>query len=137
VENDLPTFERAVLAQAPPGAVLAGASLSPDGKYGAALAVLPTAGGYLMDDVLVRTSDGWENYTGGSGGGISWTNLHEADNAGVLRYGDGAPSEATAAWIRYEGSEHRVPVRHGHFLFVAWNTDLHEDPQLVGFECGD
>jgi hypothetical protein len=62
------TFERAVLAQAPPRGVLAGASLSPDGKYGAALTVLPTAGGYLMDDVLVRTSAGWENYTGGSGG---------------------------------------------------------------------
>lgn len=88
MENDLLTFERAVLAQAPPRAVLAGASLSPDGKYGAALTVLPTAGGYLMDDVLVRTSAGWENYTGGSGGGISWTNLHEADDAGVLRYGD-------------------------------------------------
>jgi hypothetical protein len=61
-------------------------------------------------------------------------NLHEANNAGVLRYGDEASSDATAAWIRYERSEHRVLVRNGHFLFVAWNTDFHEDPELVRFE---
>jgi hypothetical protein len=134
VENDLGAFERAVLERAPPGAVLAGASLSPDGKYGAALTVLPTASGYLMDDVLVLTDDGWESYTGGSGGGVSWTTLHELSNVGVVRFGDEAPIEATAAWIRYGGSEHRVPVRNGHFLFVAWNTDFPEDPELVRFE---
>jgi hypothetical protein len=104
VGNDLGAFERAVLAQAPPGAVLAGASLSPDGKYGAALTVLPTASGYLMDDVLVLTDDGWENSTGGSGGGVSWTTLHELSNVGVVRFGDEAPIEATAAWIKSDSN---------------------------------
>jgi hypothetical protein len=132
--SEVSEFERVVLAQAPPGAVIAGAAFSPDGKYGAALTVLPAASGYLMDNVLERTADGWETYTGGSGGGISWTRLGETEGLGVLRYGGEAPDGATAAWIGYEGSEHRVPVRNGHFLFVAWDAGLHEDPQLLRFE---
>jgi hypothetical protein len=116
VTTDLAALERAVLAQAPPSAVVVGASVSPDGKYGAALTPLPTASDYLMDDVLVRSRDGWESYTGGSGGGISWTTLHETDDVGVLRCGGEAPPGATVAWIRYEDAEHRVPVRHGHVL---------------------
>jgi hypothetical protein len=134
MKTAIAALERAVLGQAPPGAVLVGTSVSPDGKYGAALTALPTASDYLMDDVLVQSRNGWESYTGGSGGGISWTTLHETDNVGVLRYGDEAPPGATVAWIQYEGAEHRVPVRHGHFLFVAWNTDYHEDPEVIRFD---
>jgi hypothetical protein len=59
VSDQLSEFERAVLAQAPRGALVAGAALSPDGRYGAALTVLPTASDYLMDDVLEMTADGW------------------------------------------------------------------------------
>jgi hypothetical protein len=44
--------------RAPPGAVVIGASLSPDGRYGAALTLLPSAN-YLMDDVFVRDGDRW------------------------------------------------------------------------------
>jgi hypothetical protein len=134
VSDQLSEFERAVLAQAPRGALVAGAALSPDGRYGAALTVLPTASDYLMDDVLEMTADGWATYTGGSGGGISWTRLGQDDRLGVLRYGGEAPEGTTAAWISYEGSEHRVLVRNGHFLFVAWDTDLQEDPRLLRFE---
>jgi len=44
------------------------------------------------------------------------------------------PESAVVAIIEYEGVEHRVSVRHGHFLFVAWDTPYARDPVLVGFE---
>jgi hypothetical protein len=125
-------FEQAAIAQAPPGAVLVGASVSPDGNYRAALTFQPGAN-YLMDDVLVRRVEKWELYMGGSGGGLSWTKLGQED-CGVLRYGDEAPEGASVARIGYEGQEYLVPVRHGHFLFVAWDAPPDERPSLIGFE---
>jgi hypothetical protein len=98
---DLAAFESTVLDQAPPGAVVIGASLSPDSRYGAALTFLPSAN-YLMDDVLVRDGDRWQLHTGGSGGGISWAVLREGDR-GVLRYGGQAPEDASNAWFSYKG----------------------------------
>ena len=130
--SDLAAFESTVLDQAPPGAVVIGASLSPDGRYGAALTYLPSAN-YLMDDVLVRDGDRWQLRGGGSGGGISWSVLGEGDR-GVLRYGGEAPEDASGAWVRYQGAEYRVPVRYGHFLFVAWDATSHENPALIRFE---
>jgi hypothetical protein len=96
--GELLAFEQAAIAQAPPGAVLVGASISPDGNYGAALTFLPGAN-YLMDDVLVRRADEWEPYVGGSGGGLSWSELGQEDR-GVLRFGDEAPEGASVALIR-------------------------------------
>jgi hypothetical protein len=75
---DLAAFESTVLDQAPPGAVVVGASLVAGHRYGAALTFLPRAN-YLMDDVLVRDGDRWQLHTGGSGGGISWTVLRKGD----------------------------------------------------------
>jgi hypothetical protein len=129
--TDLSSLEFAAVAHAPPGAVVVGASVSPDGAYGVALTFLSSAD-HLMDDVFVRSAKGWEGYGGGSGAGISWTSI--GDKLGVLRYGDEAPDGASVVVVRYQGKEHRVPVRHGHFLFVAWNTNLTEDPTLVGYE---
>jgi len=80
--DELLAFEQAAIAQAPPGAVLVGASVSLDGNYGAALTFLPGAN-YLMDDVLVRRDEMWEPYMGGSGGGVQWSILEERDR-GVL-----------------------------------------------------
>jgi hypothetical protein len=131
--DELVAFEKAVIAQAPRGAVVVGASVSPDGTYGAALTLLPTAGDYLMDDVFIRVGHEWEAYSGGSAG-IRWTSLDDESETGVLRYADEASAETSAAWIRYEGEDYRVPVRHGHFLFVAWRTRFHEDPSVIRFE---
>jgi hypothetical protein len=130
--DELLAFEQAVIAQAPPGAVLVGASVSPDGTHGAALTLQPGAN-YLMDDVLVRRAGKWGMYVGGSGGGQSWSKLGQEDR-GVLRYGDEAPQGASVARIGYERQEYRVPVRHGHFLFVAWDAPRDEWPSLIGFE---
>jgi hypothetical protein len=132
--DELAVFEEVVIAQAPPGAVVVGVSISPDGRFGAALTILPTASSYPMDDVFERRGDRWEGFSGGSGTGISWSSVDETSDLGVLRYGEEAPEGATAAVIVYEGREHRVPVRHGHFLFVAWNTPLAEDPRLERLE---
>jgi hypothetical protein len=131
VAGDLAAFESMVLDQAPPGAVLIGASLSRDGRYGAALTFLPSAN-YLMDDVFFRDDDRWQQYTGGSAG-INWTVLGEGPR-GVLRYGDQAPEDASGAWVRYEGAEYRMLVRYGHFLFVAWDVSSNEYPTLIRFE---
>ena len=131
--DELAAFEKSVIAQAPRGAVVVGTSISPDGRYGAALTLLPTAGDYLMDDLFIRVGDTWETYGGGNAG-ICWTSLDADSETGVLRYGDEAPAETSVAWIRYEGSDHRVPIQHGHFLFVAWRTRFAEDPRVIRFE---
>ena len=128
------SLEAAVLAQAPPGAVVVGVSLSPDRRHGAALTLLPSATNYPMDDLFELAGDRWTAAHGGSGLGISWSSMTDDGSRGVVRFGDEAPSGATAARIMYEGREHEVPVRHGHFLFVAWDTDFHEDPQVIAFE---
>jgi hypothetical protein len=132
--NELAAFEETVLAQAPPGAVVVGASISPDGKYGAALTLLPSASDYPMDDLFERVGDRWMDAGGGSGTGVSWSSMSEDESNGVLRYGDEAPLGSTKAWVAYEEKEVEVPVRHGHFLFVAWDTDYRDDPRVVRFE---
>jgi hypothetical protein len=105
--------------------------VGPDCRYGAALTYLPSAN-YLMDDVFARNDDRWELHSGGSGGGLAWTALD--DETGVLRYEDEAPAGARAARIEFGGREYVVPVRFGHFLFVAWDADGDEEPRLVDFE---
>jgi hypothetical protein len=122
----------AVTAQAPSGAEVIGASVSPDGLYGAAVTYLPSAS-YLMDDVFEFVEGSWQLHSGGSAG-LSWTSLEDEGTSGVMRYVDEAPGDATAAVLTYEGTEHRVPVNHGHFLFVAWNTRYTEAPSLIHFE---
>jgi hypothetical protein len=126
-------LDDAIRAGAPPGSVIVGKSVSPDGRHAAALVLLPSAGGYLMDELFFLTDDGWESYGGGSGGGISWSRL-SGGSGGVLRFANDAPVDADVARVEYEGQEHSVPVEHGHFLFVAWNTDSGSDPRLIGFE---
>jgi len=130
--DEVGAFVTAVIAQAPSGAVVVGTSISPDGKYGAALTLLPTAGDYFMNDVFIRLSDTWETYGGGNGS--CWTLLDDESETGVLQYGDEAPAGTSAAWIRYEGQDHRVPVRHRHFLFVAWQTPFRDFPSVIRFE---
>jgi hypothetical protein len=132
-DNEIAHFERAVLAQGPRGAVVVGVSLSPDGRYGAALTLLPSAGNYWMDDVFIRVGDGWKIHGGGNGG-LCWSSLGEDGKTGVLRYGDEAPAGAISALIDYEGEQQLVPVRHGHFLYVAWDTAYREDPRVIRFE---
>lgn len=119
-----------VLDDAPPGTVIVGLSIAPDGRRAAALTFLPTAN-YLMDD-LFELSDGiWRNQSGGSGGpGINWT----GSDVGVLRFSGEAPRDAETAVIGYDSDEHRVPVNHGHFLFVAWDTPFSHDPELIRFD---
>jgi hypothetical protein len=129
---DLADLERAVLDEAPPGALVIGASVSPDGGYGATLTLLASAN-YLMDDILIRTDRGWEHYVSSGGGGGGCTSIGESD-LGVVRFGDEAKAGASVALVEYEGGEHRVPVRHGYFFFVGWNTRFTENPALVGFE---
>jgi hypothetical protein len=129
--DDLASLKRAVVGQAPPGAVVIGVSVSPDGRYGAVLTYLSGAN-YVMDDVFARDGDRWEFHSGGSGGSLQWTSLD--DETGVLRYEEEAPAGASVARVEFEDQEHTVPVRFGRFLFVACDTDGEEDPRLVNFE---
>jgi hypothetical protein len=71
---------------------------------------------------------------GTSAGGITLSSLGDEDR-GVLRLEDQAPEGASSAVVMYGGQEHRVPVRYGHFLFVAWNApSAFEDPILIGVD---
>ncbi len=134
VETDQSDLEEAILAGHAPGVALIGTSVSPDGRYATGLVYLESAD-CLLDEVVARGGNGvWLSHYGGSGGGMNWTSLSDDARFGVLRFADEAPPGATVARVAYEGAEHVVPVRHGHFLFVAWDTDFHEDPQLLGFE---
>lgn len=129
-EDATDAVTQAVLDDAPPGAVIVGLSIAPDGRRAAALTFLLTAN-YLMDD-LYEWSDGtWQNQSGGSGGpGINWT----GSDVGVLRFSGEAPDDAQTAVIAYDGDEHSVPINHGHFLFVAWDTPFSHDPELLRFD---
>ena len=131
--DELAAFEKAVVDQSPRGALVAAASLSPDGAYGAALTLLPSAN-HVMEDVFKRNGDRWDFHGGTTGVGTYWDSLGE-DERGVLRFADEAPHGASAARVKYEGREYRVPVRHGHLYFVAWDTPSPgEEPSLVSFE---
>jgi hypothetical protein len=140
VSHHYATLEEALAAEMPPmSSVVIGSSVSPTGRYAAALRLVPSAGGYLADELYERDESGWTSYGGGSGGGISWSSLVDVStgrasdgNLGVLRYGEEAPPGATSVRIEYEG-EHTVPVVHGHFLFVAWDTEFATDPRVVEF----
>jgi len=89
-QAEIEAFEQAVIEQSPRRVVVVGSSISPDGLYATALTLLPTANDYLMDDLFVRTPNGWKAHVGGSGGGIQWTSLGD-DERGVLRYSGEAP----------------------------------------------
>jgi hypothetical protein len=134
MSDDLSQFEEAVLAQAPPGSKVVGSAISPDGRFGAALTILPSATGYAMDDLFEHVDGRWIGSVGGSGGGVAWTFLEGTGGRGVLRYGDEAPSEASSAVISYEGHEYRVPIREGWFFLAVWDTAYAEAPQLLRFE---
>ena len=117
VSHRYATLEAALAAEMPPmSSVVIGSSVSPTGRYAAALRLVPSAGGYLADELYERDDSGWTSYGGGSGGGISWSSLVDVStgrasdgNLGVLRYGEEAPPGATAVRIEYEG-EHTVQL---------------------------
>jgi hypothetical protein len=130
VDDLTQTVTEAVTADAPPGAVIVGLSIAPDGQRAAALTLLPSAN-YLMDDLYELVEDAWESGGGGSGGpGINWS----GGEVGVLRFSGEAAEDSRTAIIRYDGEEHSVPVNHGYFLFVAWDTPLSHNPAVVRFE---
>ena len=131
--HELAAFEKAVIDQAPRGALVVGVSLSPDAAYGAALTFLPTAD-YLMEDAFERDGDQWELTQATTGTGTYWAPTGEGER-GVLRYADEAPRGASVARVEYDGQEHRVSVRHGHFYFVAWDVaSPGTEPSLISFE---
>jgi hypothetical protein len=134
MSDELAAFEEAVLAQAPPGSVVVGSAISPDGRRGVALTTLPSASGYLMDGLFDRVNNRWTEAGGGSGGGICWTSLDRAGDSGVMRYADEAPPDARAALIAYEGREYRVQIREGWFFLAVWDTAFTEEPRVLGFE---
>jgi hypothetical protein len=133
MEGDLREFEEAVLQQSPPGAVVVGSSISPDGKQAVALTILPSATDYPMDDIFERVGEGWVGIAGGSGGGIAWTSVSDGTH-GVLRFAEEAPTDARAAVIAYEGREYTVPIRGGWFFLAVWDTTYTEEPRLLRYE---
>jgi hypothetical protein len=132
VSEEVDALERAALAQAPPGAVVVGSSISPDRQHAVTLTILPTASDYAMDDLFERVDDHWEPLAGGGGGGgTTWWSF---PGRGVLSYGGAAPADSTFACIAFEGCEYRVRVRHGYFLLAVWDTNYSDEPRLIGFD---
>jgi hypothetical protein len=58
----------------------------------------------------------------------------DTKTAASCSFGDEAPEGASITLIGYVGQEYRVPVRHGHFLFVAWDAPPDERLSLIRFE---
>lgn len=131
-DESLNLLVEAVTSQAPSGAELIGAAVSPEGRVRRGGHYLPSAA-YLMDDLFECVDGRWQLHSGGSAG-VSWTSLADDGTSGVMRYVDEAPTAATAVVVMYEGTEYRVPVRHGHFLAVVWNTRYTEEPHIARFE---
>jgi hypothetical protein len=132
VATEIEDFERAVIGLGPRPLTILGSSISSDGRYGAALTLLPTANNYVMNNLYERTPEGWKD-CGGGNGDIEWTALSD-DGRGVLAFGGEAPPDVVVARIFYEEREHTVPVRFGHFFFVAWDTSDKGEPELLGFD---
>jgi len=87
------------LAGAPPGAVIIGLCIAPNGLRAAALTLLPSAD-YLMDDLFHDADGHWQPGEGGSGGqGINWS----GGDLGVVRFSGEAPVDARYAVVRYDG----------------------------------
>jgi hypothetical protein len=132
--DDVTRFERAVLAQAPPGSVLVSGSLSPDGHYYVAFTILPSANNYPMHDVFELGDDGWVLMYGSNGGGITWSRLTD-EGLGVLTLDGEALSGSSVDRVSFSGRGHEVPVRSGHFQFVALDVpEAYGDPVLIAFE---
>jgi hypothetical protein len=106
-------FEEAVLARTPPGSIVVGSGISPDGRLGVALTILPSANGYPMGDLYERINGRWVDAGGGSGGGVGWTSLGRTGDTGALRFAGEAPAGTKVALIDYEGGKYRVPIREG------------------------
>jgi hypothetical protein len=132
MDADLECLERSVANQAPPDSVVVGVAIAPDGRYGAALVI--ASSGHPLDYLLERTEGGWQERGVGSGCGTTWCSLDESGELGVLRFSDQAPAGSTSAHVTYENAAHRVPVRHGHFLFVSWYVPLSAHAELAGFD---
>jgi len=114
------------LAGAPPGAVIIGLSIAPNGLRAAALTLLPSAD-YLMDDLFHDADGRWQPGEGGSGGpGINWS----GGGLGVVRFSGEASVDARYAVVRYDGrgasrtNETRLlPVRRlGHAVLTRPET---------------
>jgi hypothetical protein len=130
MNDERAAFEDAVLARAPPGSVVVGSAISPDGRWGVALTILPSASGYPMDDLFERINGRWIDAGGGSAGGVGWTSLDRTGDTGVLRFADEAPAGTKVALIDYEGRKYRVPVSEGWFFLAVWETANTEEPRL-------
>src|SRR3954471_12729118 len=96
-DDDRDSLEQAVAAQAPPDSVVAGASLAPDGRYGAALVL--ASSGHPLDYVMERKEDGWVERGVSSGCGRTWSSLDEKGVLGLLRFADAAPAGTTSARV--------------------------------------
>jgi len=74
--------------------------------------------------VICRREDGrWLEWTSSNGGGFTTTD----EGRLVVTLWDVAPADAGTARVLFEGAEHRVPVKHGYFLFCAWGVALPDD----------
>jgi hypothetical protein len=134
MSDERAAFEEAVLARTPPGSVVFGSAISPDGRWGVALTILPSARSYPMDDLFECINGRWIDAGGGSGGGVGWTSLGRTGDTGVLRFADEAPARTKVALIDYEGRTYRAPVREGWFFLAVWDTAYTDEPRLLRFE---
>ena len=113
--------------------VVVAVEISPDVTYGVVLSRLASHDDYLLDDLLRHTRwCEWEPLSTGNGGGVQRSRV--TDTRGILRYSGKAPADATGAIIRHGGSEHRVAVKDGYFLFVDWDSDDVASPQVERFD---
>jgi hypothetical protein len=123
-----------VLGRTPPGSVVVGSGISPDGRFGVSLTILPSASSYPMDDLFEHIDGRWVDAGGGSCGGVGWTSLGGTGDRGVLRFAGEAAAGAKVALIAYDGREYQVPIREGWFFLAVWDTANTEEPRLLGFE---
>ena len=82
VSHHYATLEAALAAEMPPmSSVVIGSSVSPTGRYAAALRLVPSAGGYLADELYERDDSGWTSTEAGvaaaSRGQAWWTSRRE------------------------------------------------------------
>jgi hypothetical protein len=77
-----------------------------------------------------RTATGWID-AGGGDANHQWRLTDEETGAGFLAWWAEVPEDATAARLRWKGSEYEVPSRRGYYLWVRAGVPEHDADEFI------
>ncbi|KAA2261988.1 hypothetical protein F0L68_14940 [Solihabitans fulvus] len=102
--------------------------LAESGEHAVVLLATNAAGrSYPYEVFCRRTAAGWVEVSGVNGPGWRPT----GDSLGVLTFWDQVAEGTPIAAVRFDGVDHRCPVRRGYFLFTRWDIPEPTTPPVL------